>query len=184
MPGEMPQMVTERPNAGAVRHYDRSNAVSNNGNKASTPRTADDTAPILVPNGAGIWTFGDHLRHLAGHAGTIPLARDEAGRTTDYAFGVKKPRRRQMRQRPASSCARGIVPACPARCLRWSPNVQMPAPSGTKIGSVLSAVRGVEALFPLLLTALLRSTSLPSLRNIRTEFGSINHTHCGHARAV
>jgi hypothetical protein len=25
-------------------------------------------------------TFGDHLRHLTGHAGTIPLARDEAGR--------------------------------------------------------------------------------------------------------
>ena len=59
---------------------DRSDAVSNNGNKASTSRTADDTAPILVPDGAGIWTFGDHLRHLAGHAGTTPLARDEAGR--------------------------------------------------------------------------------------------------------
>jgi hypothetical protein len=29
----------------------------------------------------------------------------EPFRTTDYAFGVKKPRRRQMRQRPASSCA-------------------------------------------------------------------------------
>jgi hypothetical protein len=27
-------------------------------------------------------------------------------------------------------------------------------------------------------------TSLPSLRNIRTEFAYINHTHCGHARAV
>jgi hypothetical protein len=49
--------------------------VSNNGSKTSTPRTADDTAPILVPDGAGIWTFGDHLRHLAGHAGTTPLAR-------------------------------------------------------------------------------------------------------------
>ena len=59
---------------------DRSDAVSNNGNKASTPRTADDTARILVPDGAGIWTFGDHLRHLAGHAGTIPLALDEYGR--------------------------------------------------------------------------------------------------------
>jgi hypothetical protein len=58
----------------------RSDAVSNNGTKTSTPRAADDTAPILVPDGAGIWTFGDHLRHLAGHAGTIPLARDEAGR--------------------------------------------------------------------------------------------------------
>ncbi len=59
---------------------DRSDAMSNNGNKASTTRTADDTAPILVPDGAGIWTFGDHLRHLAGHAGTIPYAQDEAGR--------------------------------------------------------------------------------------------------------
>ena len=54
--------------------------MSNNGNEASTPRTADDTAPILVPDSAGIWSFGDHLRHLAGHAGTIPLVRDEAGR--------------------------------------------------------------------------------------------------------
>ena len=59
---------------------DRSDTVSNNGSKTSTPRTTDDTAPILVPDGAGIWTFGDHLRHLAGHAGTIPLARDEYGR--------------------------------------------------------------------------------------------------------
>ena len=58
---------------------DRSDAVSN-GKKASIHRIADDTAPILVPDGAGIWTFGDHLRHLAGHAGTIPLERDEAGR--------------------------------------------------------------------------------------------------------
>jgi len=120
--------------------------------------------------------------------GSLPrpseLFEPEPFRTTDYAFGVKKPRRRQMRQRPASSRASGIVPACPARCLRWSPNVQMPAPSGTTIGAVSSAVRGVEALFPLLLTASLRSTSLPSLRHIRTEFAHINHTHCGLARAV
>ena len=59
---------------------DQSDAVSNNGNKVSTPRLGDDGTAILVPDGAGIWTFGDHLRHLAGHAGTIPLARDEAGR--------------------------------------------------------------------------------------------------------
>ena len=58
---------------------DQSETVSNNGSKASTPRTADD-APILVPDGAGIWTFGDHLRHLAGHAGTTPLTLDEYGR--------------------------------------------------------------------------------------------------------
>jgi hypothetical protein len=29
-----------------------------------------------------------------------------------------------------SSRTRGMVLACPARCLRWSPNVQMPAPLG------------------------------------------------------
>jgi hypothetical protein len=28
---------------------------------------------ILIPDGVGIWTYGDHLRHLAGHAGTISL---------------------------------------------------------------------------------------------------------------
>jgi hypothetical protein len=97
---------------------------------------------------------------------------DQYYRTNDYAFGVKKPRRMQIRQRPNSSSARGIVPACPARCLRWSPNVQMPAPSGTRIGVVSSAVRGVEVLFPLL-TASLRSTSLPSLRNVRTELARV-----------
>ena len=52
--------------------------------------------------------------------GSLPrpgkLFHPEPFRITDYAFGVKKPRRRQMRQRPASSRARGIVPACPARC--------------------------------------------------------------------
>jgi hypothetical protein len=58
----------------------RSDAVSNERSKTSTLRAADDAAPIIVPDGAGIWTFGDHLRHNAGHAGTIPLARDEAGR--------------------------------------------------------------------------------------------------------
>src|ERR1700722_2693895 len=108
----------------------------------------------------------------------------EPFRTTDYAFGVKKPRRKQIRQRPYSSSARGVVPACPARCLKMAPNGQKAAPSGTRIGAVSSPARGVEALFPLLLTVSLRSTSLPSLRNIRTEFAYINHTHCGHARAV
>jgi hypothetical protein len=36
----------------------------------------------------------------------------EPFRTTDYAFGVKKPRRTQITQRPNSSSARGMVPAC------------------------------------------------------------------------
>jgi hypothetical protein len=89
--------------------------------------------------------------------GSLPrpaeLLEPEPFRTTDHAFGVKKPRRRQMRQRPASSRARGIVPACPARCRRWSPNVQMPAPSGTRIDALSSAVLGVEVLFRSLLTA-------------------------------
>jgi hypothetical protein len=57
----------------ATRDVDRSDTVSSNGNKILPPRATDDTAPILVPYGAGIWTFGDHLRHLAAHAGHIPL---------------------------------------------------------------------------------------------------------------
>jgi hypothetical protein len=48
--------------------------------KTSTPSAPDNSAPIVVPDGAGIWTFGDHLRHLAAHAGTIPLSLDEYGR--------------------------------------------------------------------------------------------------------
>jgi hypothetical protein len=43
-------------------------------------RTADDASPILVPTHFQGWTFGDHLRHLAGHAGTEPLLLDEFGR--------------------------------------------------------------------------------------------------------
>lgn len=54
--------------------------MSSDQKKYPTPWMADATAPIIVPDGAGIWTFGDHLRHLAGHRGTIPLERDEFGR--------------------------------------------------------------------------------------------------------
>jgi hypothetical protein len=85
-------------------------------------------------------------------------AADQHYRSNDYAFGLKKPRRTQMTQRPNSSSARGTVPACPARCLRWSPNVQMPAPSGTRIGAVSSAIRGAEVFFQSLLTVSLPST--------------------------
>ena len=38
--------------------------MSNGRNRTSTFRKADDTTPILVPDGAGIWTFGDHLKHF------------------------------------------------------------------------------------------------------------------------
>jgi hypothetical protein len=41
---------------------------------------ADDAAPILIPADLQGWTFGDHLRHLAGHAGNAPLILDEFGR--------------------------------------------------------------------------------------------------------
>ena len=41
---------------------------------------ADDAAPILVPKRTTDQTYGDHLRHLAGHAGTMPPALDEFGR--------------------------------------------------------------------------------------------------------
>jgi hypothetical protein len=45
-----------------------------------TPTADDDAAPILVPADLERWTFGDHLRHLAGHAGNEPLPLDEFGR--------------------------------------------------------------------------------------------------------
>jgi len=45
-----------------------------------TPLGTDDAAPILVPACTGDQTYGDHLRHLAGHAGTIPQTLDEFGR--------------------------------------------------------------------------------------------------------
>ena len=103
-----------------------------------------------IASATGIFKAGSVRSDLDG---SLPrpakLFDPEPFRTTDYAFGVKKPRRKQIRQRPYSSSARGVVPACPARCLKWSPNVQMPAPSGTRIGAVSSAVRGVEALFPI-----------------------------------
>jgi hypothetical protein len=59
---------------------DRSDAVGNDQNKTSVPQVTKDSAPIIVPDGVGIWTFGDHLRHLNAHAGTIPLELDDFGR--------------------------------------------------------------------------------------------------------
>jgi hypothetical protein len=43
-------------------------------------RTPGDPAPILMPARIGDRTYGDHLRHLAGHSGAIPLTLDEFGR--------------------------------------------------------------------------------------------------------
>lgn len=40
----------------------------------------NEADPIVVPAARAEWTYGDHLRHLAGHAGTIPLTLDEFGR--------------------------------------------------------------------------------------------------------
>ena len=60
----------------------------------------DETAAIIVPDGAGIWTFGDHLRHLTEHRGAIPLKHDEFGRTPVVAdVGIVRP------DRPSSSFA-------------------------------------------------------------------------------
>lgn len=40
----------------------------------------DHAAPILVPTDTRKPTFGDHLVHLAEHAGTIPARLDKFGR--------------------------------------------------------------------------------------------------------
>ncbi len=42
--------------------------------------TGDHASPILVPKDTRAPTFGDHLVHLAEHAGTIPARLDEFGR--------------------------------------------------------------------------------------------------------
>jgi hypothetical protein len=41
------------------------------------PYTADS---IMLPAELRPWTYGDHLRHLAGHRGIEPLPRDAYGR--------------------------------------------------------------------------------------------------------
>jgi hypothetical protein len=48
--------------------------------KKTVLHAVDDTSPILAPKGTGEFTFGDHLRHLHEHAGTIPATLDEFGR--------------------------------------------------------------------------------------------------------
>jgi hypothetical protein len=57
--------------------------------KAAFPLSTspDDAAPILVPAYLQRWTFGDHLRYLAAHAGTLPPTLDEFGR---YAICVRR----------------------------------------------------------------------------------------------
>lgn len=67
-------------NSKAQQRHRGVNTVSRDRNKTFAAWMADETAPIIVPDGAGIWTFGDHLRHLAAHRGAIPLERDEFGR--------------------------------------------------------------------------------------------------------
>ena len=81
--------------------------------QARQSQPGDDAAPILVPAHVQSWTFGDHLRLLAEHAGTlpptlmslaaVPIACGVAGsgRTADRSF--------DRRPRPIwSSCARII----------------------------------------------------------------------------
>ena len=48
MPGEMPQMVTERPNAGAIRHQDRCGVIRNPRGGGFLSIVAHDITPINV----------------------------------------------------------------------------------------------------------------------------------------
>jgi len=48
MPGEMSQMVTERPNAGAIRHYDRCGLVRRPMGGGFIPIVAHAITPINV----------------------------------------------------------------------------------------------------------------------------------------
>ena len=51
MPGEMSQMVTERPNAGAVRHQDRCGVIRRPRGGGFVPIVAHDITPIDVAAG-------------------------------------------------------------------------------------------------------------------------------------
>ena len=51
--------------------------------KKHAPNATDDAAPILIPDGTRERTFGDYLRHVAAHAGTIPATLGEFGRCVD-----------------------------------------------------------------------------------------------------
>jgi hypothetical protein len=48
MPGEMSQMVTERPNAGAVRHQDRCGVIRRPGGGGFVPIVTHGITPIDV----------------------------------------------------------------------------------------------------------------------------------------
>jgi hypothetical protein len=50
--------------------------------RSRTPLTADDGAPILLPACTEDRTYGDHLRHLASHAGALPPTLDEFSKRT------------------------------------------------------------------------------------------------------
>ena len=54
--------------------------MSKNRNPLHFSDEGSDAAPILLPANARKPTFGDHLVHLAEHAGTIPARLDEFGR--------------------------------------------------------------------------------------------------------
>jgi len=48
--------------------------------QARQSQPGDDAAPILVPAHLQGSTLGDHLRHLAEHASTLPPTLDQFGR--------------------------------------------------------------------------------------------------------
>jgi hypothetical protein len=48
--------------------------------KKRVPDIKNPSAQIIVPKDNEDFTYGDHLRHLAEHAGTVPATLDEFGR--------------------------------------------------------------------------------------------------------
>jgi hypothetical protein len=52
MPSEMSQMITERPNAGAVRHQDRRRVIRNLGREGFVTINAHGITPIHVATGS------------------------------------------------------------------------------------------------------------------------------------
>jgi hypothetical protein len=87
MPGEMPQMVTVRPNAGAVRHEDRCGVIRNSRQEGFVLIVAHSTTPSDI-----IVEFQEYPDGLAGFRHFVSYARCLAG----GVFGTQMPRARTL----------------------------------------------------------------------------------------
>lgn len=70
---------------------DRSDTVSSDRNKTLGPRATDDTVPIIVPYGAGIWTFARGFGDVFGDSSRRDKEHDRASRKCWRESSVQSP---------------------------------------------------------------------------------------------